>query len=120
MSEGTIANIGTIPDILMRLAKKAGDNENINIESIAEANSQRGGEWEFQVTNYKSLRNDDSPNTYVCSLELTYWLATNGCFDDNSKLTLSFPLEDEEKKKVINEVSKMIEKIKSEVQSDTK
>jgi hypothetical protein len=117
MTIGTIANIGTIPDILIDLAKKVGENKNLSIGYNAEVSTRKGGEWEFDA--YPRRSGNVSDNAFVCSLELTYWLASDGCVNDKSDLILSFPLNNEAKKKVINEISAMIDRVKLKVQAQT-
>ena len=114
MTYGTIAHLGTIEDELLKLARKTGEYKDITVGY--ERWRRKGGEWEFRLSNLQTLRSD-SHSSFACSLELTYWLAANGCFEAKSKLVLSFPLNDEEKQRVVNEVSAMIDKIKIQVKS---
>ena len=117
MTMGTIANLGTIPDILMNLAKEAGEKGNISIGYKAEVGTRKGGEWEFDA--YPQRFGNVSDNAFDCSLKLTYWLASDGCVNDKSDLVLSFPLNNEAKKKVFNEISAMIDRVKLKVQANT-
>jgi hypothetical protein len=105
-----------IPDELMKLAKKAGEDKNINIgyESLKHS----GGEWVFKA-NPKPDWLAKSGNTYECSLELTYWLAANGCINETSNLKLTFPLNETQKQEVIGKVSAMIENIRAKFELDS-